>query len=288
MRVSSVRAPETRTAAPVASRSGGVKQHGTESTQRYGAASLPDKAAMAAEIAADWRLGTGDKLVALVLLFRFHNTKTGQCNPSYERLAEACCLTRRAVIKIIPRLEGAGWLIVDRTAGGRKRRNQFRFKLIQPETMTPGTLFESETANARTEKGELPFTPDGEPAFTPKEHTNFNAGNEHENLSRSSESFDRFWSAYPKKVSMKGAERIFNRVLKKREATAAELIAGAERYAQQCREQGTERRFIKHPTTWLNAGCWLDEPERTKIFHRDRSLVAGLLHAGSLGPWGQP
>jgi Helix-turn-helix domain len=266
MRVSSVRGPETRTAAPVASRRGGVKQHVTESTQR--AASLPDKAAMAAEIAADWRLGTGDKLVALVLLFRFHNTKTGQCNPSYERLAEACCLRRRAIIKIIPRLEAAGWLIVDRTAGGRNRRNQFRFKLLQPETVTPWTLFESDTVNAETEKGELPFTPDGEPAFTRIERGNLNAGNERRNLSRSSESFE------------------------KREATAAELTAGAERYAQQCREHGAEQRFIKHPTTWLNAGCWLDEPEpneeRTKIFHRDRSLVAGLLHAGSLGPWGQP
>ena len=97
-------------------------------TLSNGAPSLPDKAAMAAEIAADWRLG-GDKLVALVLLFRFHNTKTGQCYPSYERLAAACCLTRRAVIKIILRLEAAGWLIVDRTAGGRNKRNQFRFKL---------------------------------------------------------------------------------------------------------------------------------------------------------------
>jgi hypothetical protein len=59
---------------------------------------LPGKAALASKIAADRRMRPSDKVVAFALLFRFHNTKTGQCNPSYDMLAESCCLTRRAVI----------------------------------------------------------------------------------------------------------------------------------------------------------------------------------------------
>ncbi len=225
-----------------------------------------------------------DKVVAFALLFRFQNTKTGQCNPSYQRLAESCCLTRRGVIKAVPRLEAAGWLLVDRTAGGRNRRNQFRFKLVQPETVTHRPPFKSETVNARTEKGERSFIPNGEPVFTRIEHGNLNTGKEHRNLSRSSESFDQFWSVYPKKVAKKGAERIFKRILKKGEAKAAELIAGAEQYAQQCRDHGTDPRFIKHPTTWLNAGCWADEPEPppnplNHSPHRSKSLVAGVIAA---------
>lgn len=287
---SAVHSSQKRTAALVASRGSGAKEHARKVDARnYNGVSLPDKARLAAEIAADRRLRPSDKVVAFALLFQFQNTKTGQCNPSYKALAESCGLTRRAAIKAVPRLEAAGLVRVGRTAGGRNQRNQFWFEL---ETVTSETPFDAETVNAGTENGERSFTPEGEPEFTRIERGNLNAGNERRNLSRSSESFDRFWSAYPKKVSRKRAEQIFKRVLKKREATAAELIAGAERYAQQCREHGTEPRFVKHPTTWLNAGCWLDEPEpnegHTKIFHRGRSLVAGVLHAGSLEPWGQP
>ncbi len=40
-------------------------------------------------------------------------------------------------------------------------------------------------------------------------------------------------------------------------ATADELLAGVVRYA--AATMGREPRYIKHPTTWLNKGCWTDE-----------------------------
>ena len=42
-------------------------------------------------------------------------------------------------------------------------------------------------------------------------------------------------------------------------ATFDELIDGIKRYATYCRQQKTEDKFIKHPATWLNQGCWADE-----------------------------
>jgi hypothetical protein len=64
--------PENETAAPVASRDGGKETHFSQA-QTYNALSLPDKAALAAEITADKRLRRSDKVVACALLFRFHN-----------------------------------------------------------------------------------------------------------------------------------------------------------------------------------------------------------------------
>ena len=251
--------PKQRTATPVASRGSGTTKLSNLNGQTYPALSLPDKAALASDITADGRLRASDKVVALALLFRFHNTRTGQCNPSYERLAKSCGLERRAVINAIHRLEAASRLTINRTTGGRNRRNQYWFSARPAETVTSGTPIYPETVNAEAQNREPPFTPDGEPAFTRIEPRNLNTGKEHRNPSRSGESFDQFWSAYPRKVAKKGAERIFERIIGKGEATSAELITGAERYAEQCRELGTEACFIKHPTTWLNAGCWTDE-----------------------------
>ena len=41
--------------------------------------------------------------------------------------------------------------------------------------------------------------------------------------------------------------------------TPETLIDGARRYAAYCRKDNREREKIKHPTTWLNNGCWDDE-----------------------------
>ena len=64
--------------------------------------------------------------------------------------------------------------------------------------------------------------------------------------------FDRFWSAYPRKVGKGDARRAWSKALKK--ASAGEIIARAEQYAWP-----EDRQFIPHPATWLNAERWTDE-----------------------------
>jgi hypothetical protein len=65
----------------------------------------------------------------------------------------------------------------------------------------------------------------------------------------------KFWSIYPMKKSKDGARKSWASAIKK--AAAAEIIAGAERYRDDPRRNP---EFTKHPTTWLNQGCWTDEP----------------------------
>lgn len=67
--------------------------------------------------------------------------------------------------------------------------------------------------------------------------------------------FDRWYAAYPKKVAKGAAERAFLTAIK---ITSIEcLVASAAAYATYV--AGSERRFIQHPATWLNAKGWDDE-----------------------------
>jgi hypothetical protein len=65
--------------------------------------------------------------------------------------------------------------------------------------------------------------------------------------------FEEFWGVYPRKVGKGAARKAYRQALKR--ASHAEILAGAKRYRP-------DTGFTKHPTTWLNAECWLDEPER--------------------------
>lgn len=74
--------------------------------------------------------------------------------------------------------------------------------------------------------------------------------------SSASADFERFWAVYPKKVEKKSAQSKFSAAIK-RGVDPESIIAGAEAYSH---SETVSRGFVKHPTTWLNAGCWDDEP----------------------------
>jgi hypothetical protein len=67
--------------------------------------------------------------------------------------------------------------------------------------------------------------------------------------------FSQFWLAYPRREGKGAALKAYKNALKR--ASFDEIKAGAERYAKICADR--EKQYIKQPTTWLNADCWLDE-----------------------------
>jgi hypothetical protein len=71
-------------------------------------------------------------------------------------------------------------------------------------------------------------------------------------------SFEQFWEIFPRRVGKGTAKKAFKHAAER--ASFAEILDGARRYAKEC--VGRETQYIKHPSTWLNADCWLDEPER--------------------------
>jgi hypothetical protein len=78
--------------------------------------------------------------------------------------------------------------------------------------------------------------------------------------------FERFYALYPKRVARKAAEAAWAKAIKDG-ADAAVIIAGAERYADEREDE--DAKYTKAPATWLNQGCWEDEPQRKR---RERTV----------------
>jgi hypothetical protein len=88
--------------------------------------------------------------------------------------------------------------------------------------------------------------------------------------------FAEFYQVYPRHVARGAAERAYRRIVKNGEATEADLLAGAMRYA--AAQDGKDPTYTKHPATWLNGKCWLDEPAPASARPRSYldSIRAGL------------
>jgi len=69
------------------------------------------------------------------------------------------------------------------------------------------------------------------------------------------ELFNEFWKEYPKKSDKRVAFKAFRSALKR--AKFEELIAGVIAYRKQVLD--VEPRYIKNPSTWLNADAWENE-----------------------------
>lgn len=67
--------------------------------------------------------------------------------------------------------------------------------------------------------------------------------------------FEAFWIEYPRKVGKKAAAKAFAKAVKEG-ADPHKIIEGAVAY--DLHTGPGEERYIKHPTTWLNHGCWDD------------------------------
>lgn len=71
--------------------------------------------------------------------------------------------------------------------------------------------------------------------------------------------FDKFYADYPLKKSKKAAKKKFLDVMKSKEVSFEDLMSSLQAYKEEIAIKGTEKRYIKHPSTWLNQGCWLDD-----------------------------
>lgn len=89
--------------------------------------------------------------------------------------------------------------------------------------------------------------------------------------------FERFWSAYPRKVAV-GAARKAWAALRPDPELAEAIIAGAERY--RAATAATEPKFVAHGATWLRAERWRDEAEpsaRPKLSDREAAVRRGAI-----------
>lgn len=82
--------------------------------------------------------------------------------------------------------------------------------------------------------------------------------------------FERFWSAYPKKVGKEAARKAFQKV-KAPVDTLIAAISAQKRSTQWIKDNG---RYIPNPATWLNQGRWEDVLE-TPVEANDSGWTMG-------------
>lgn len=76
-------------------------------------------------------------------------------------------------------------------------------------------------------------------------------------LPSTDEMFDAFWNAYPKRVGKGQARKAFAAACKI--ADPNEIVHGALRFSDHVKNEGTQMRYVPHPSTWLNGERWEDE-----------------------------
>lgn len=89
---------------------------------------------------------------------------------------------------------------------------------------------------------------------------------DHSSKNLSNDLFEEFWKTYPRRVGKTAARRAFVKAVASG-VTAETVIAGARAYAD---DPNREPEFTAHPSTWLNAGRWDDEPLPGRSVTKDR------------------
>ena len=95
----------------------------------------------------DGELNPTTKLVGFVL--STYSNGRGHAFPGRQTLARGSSVSVRSAERAVTRLEGAGWIAVSRSRGGRSRTNGYA--LLLPETASQVRRLEWETASLRTQ-----------------------------------------------------------------------------------------------------------------------------------------
>lgn len=78
--------------------------------------------------------------------------------------------------------------------------------------------------------------------------------------------FKAWYAEYPKRVDPDAAERAYRKAIRSG-ASPAQLLDGLR--SQLPRLNAVDRQFRKNPSTWLNGGCWKNEPDTASDIQTD-------------------
>ena len=71
--------------------------------------------------------------------------------------------------------------------------------------------------------------------------------------------FEEFYKRYPRKIGRGAARKAYLKAVKI--DSHDEIMEGLENAIVYWRQEGTDKQFIPHPSTWLNQERWADEYE---------------------------
>lgn len=186
--------------------------------------------------------------VLLIALSNYSNAE-GECFPSQQKLSEDTLIPIRTIARTLHWLEANEFLRVLR------RPNKPNFYVItsMEEDMSNknGYAKMADEVVSNITKLELARVVSNTSSPAKMAHPNDNP------------MFQAFWQAYPRRIGKGAARTAFKRAIKF--SSGDEIVQGAIAYASHCEEMGTEKQYIPHPSTWLNAERWEDDLESEKV-----------------------
>ena len=198
--------------------------------------------------------------VVLYWIADHHNSETGDCFPSINRLATLCEMSRRSVETHITALEDQGLLkrISQYRDTGGKTANSYLLEL----TGTLENLDDAQNLRMGSEKSAHGDTQN----LRMNNLIRNNLGNN--NTYKTISEFDKWWDKYPRKVEKYKAATLFSKIIN--EVEFDNLIEATEKFAEAVKDK--EKKFIPHPTTWLNGRRWNDPIEAPQENNMKKAL----------------
>lgn len=208
-------------------------------------------------------------------IIRRHGDCPDNAFPSYRLISSRMPGSERSVQAWTAELEEAGWLLrVPRYValdenGARTRETAFGTAPDDGRTWvrsSNGYVLYTEGPPRASER--VPLRAPERGGSAPESAQNESQGNEshaeQEELSLDvvdarppdPDPFDEFWSIYPRRVGKRAASAAFGRA--RLRAPVEEILDGARRFARD--PNLPESQYVPHPTTWLNADRWEDDP----------------------------
>jgi len=188
------------------------------------------------------------KLVLIGIADRY-NTEFGYAYPAVKWLAQVADCAPRTVQRKLEYLRENGFIQVLQTHSKDAKThgaNKYHLPALEGVTQCQGVTNSVVGGDTQDVVG----------GTTPMSRPNYRTIDNYKYMIKM---FDLFWEAAPKKVGKQHALKAFKAAIKTTDP--AVLIDGMKGYASICQQKGTEPQYIKHPTTWLNGGCWEDEAD---------------------------
>lgn len=181
-------------------------------------------------------------LKAIGLLAQLMSHSVGW-NVSIRSLADANGCGLDSIRTAVVELEEAGYLsrVQAREAG--------KFAEVTWRTNEPGAAFEEPSSDKPSSDNPVSVNP------TPKKN-NLSEEQSKEIIVEWNLAFEDFWNLYPRKVGKAAARSAFAKACMALGAPNV-VLEGARRYRD---DPNRVEAFTAHPTTWLNAGRWEDDP----------------------------
>jgi len=222
-----------------------------------------DAAAIGPQASGAWSAISDAAFRLYVCLASHRNGATDQCNPSTATLARETSKHRGTIYRSLELLESAGWIGIERRAGG---RNSYTFPPI-PTYSASATGCTGATSSASATK---PVAPAQQNQSRQREQNKMKRTRRtNKTKTRAArddhgEAFAAWWEVYPRKVAKPAALKAYARAIASLKAehdgTADQwLLARTRQFAQS--PAGQAGRYCPHPATWLNQERFNDDPQ---------------------------